>query len=512
MSHLAALSRQDQVSVLALAAKRVQARRVRESEQFAGRRIADFIEEDLGFRLWPSQRAIADAVDDYSRVAVRSCHAAGKSAVSARIALAFLMTRPHSIVITTAPTARQVQNILWRYIRTAAAAAKIKLPGRSLQTRYEIAPDWYALGFKGDDNNSDAMQGFHASDLMVIADESAGIAESVFDGMEAILTGRGARLLLIGNPTSMAGTFREAFHASASRYHRIRISAYDTPNFTHFGVTRDDMLSGVWQRKVAGQAMPFPALVDPAWVEHQIATHGASSPYVVSRIDAEFPDDGGNTLIPLAHIERCEGFSQELDDGAAARWYGGVDVARFGEDETVLCLRRGQIEEAMIAWSGASLMETVGRITAEIEQRGIARKAIELRVDVVGIGAGVADRLKELGYPVVEVNVGAASSDKEKWRNLRHELWWQLRERYREGRIAPAASRDGFDDVMKGQLSDVRFTYESTYTHPVIEQKADAKKRGVKSPDRAEAQMLAFGQPPRGTRGVFVVGSAKGKW
>jgi hypothetical protein len=119
-------------------------------------------------------------------------HAIGKTATSARAVIAYLETHPHSIVITTAPTSRQVRHILWRNIRTAAANVKNDgvLRGRVLTERYEIAEDWYAIGFKGSDNNSDAMQGYHASEILVVVDEAAGVAESVLEGLNAILTGR----------------------------------------------------------------------------------------------------------------------------------------------------------------------------------------------------------------------------------------------------------------------------------------------------------------------------------
>src|SRR5690606_34428875 len=224
------------------------------------------------------------------RTAVRSCHAAGKSHLGARLALSYVEQNPRSIVVTTAPTSRQVRNVLWRNMRAAYAPHRGKLKGRMLTERYEISADWYALGFKGSDNNSDAVQGFHAENILVVVDEAAGVAESVMEGLEAILTGTGARLLLIGNPTSMSGTFRRAFHEDRHLYNTITINAYDTPNFTTFGITKDDMLNGTWEEKVTGP-MPYPALIDPVWVERQFQRHGPESSFCVSRIDAEFPTD-----------------------------------------------------------------------------------------------------------------------------------------------------------------------------------------------------------------------------
>lgn len=449
--------------------------------------MLSFIDNDLGGGLWGKQREIAESVATHSRTAVRSAHAIGKSHAAARIALAYIETHPRSIVITTAPTSRQVRNVLWRYMRSAGASARAPLRGRMLTDRYEIAPDWYALGFKGSDNNADAVQGFHAEDILVIVDEAAGVAESVMEGLEAILTGTGARLLLIGNPTSMSGTFRRAFHEDRHLYNQITISAYDTPNFTQFGITRDDLLSGEWRKKVEGKRMPFPALVDATWVERQINVHGADSAFVQSRVDAEFPTDADNVLIALSAIENAMAQDGEVD--SAHQKYVGIDVARSGSDETAIVMRQGPAETYFEAWQGFDLMESVGKIRHLLDREGY--EGAEIRVDVIGLGAGLADRLHELGYNVVPVNVAAASSDRTQWQNFRHEAWWQLGSLYREQMIWPAEGRE-FDPEMIAQLSDVRTKWSSTYTKPVIEAKDDVKKRSGRSPDRAEAQLLAY--------------------
>lgn len=488
--------------------------------------IPEFIEQDLASPLWAMQAKIAASVDVNPSTVVRSCHAAGKSHIAARVALGFLHTRKHSIVITTAPTARQVQNVLWRYINAAAMSAPKPLLGRPLNVRYEIAPDWYALGFTGDKNGGSTMQGFHATELLLIVDEAAGVAEAVFEEAESILTGAGARSLYIGNPTSLGGTFRDAFHASADLYSGIRISAYDTPNFTTFGITREDMLDGSWREKVTGP-MPYPALIDPVWVARQIRRHGPESPYVLSRIDAEFPTDSGSTLIALSWIERSQENAGALYDPEAP-WYAGIDVARFGEDETSINLRHGDEDGPQLSWNGLGVTESAGRIEHWLGELGIRQDQIELRVDVIGVGGGLLDTLKGRGWRTVPINVGVKSSDGKKWPNFRHEMWWQLRERFRDDRIAAMdfgrfRNEDGglwdgkMDEVAQAQLSDIKFRYDDSgkYTMPLIESKDAAKKRGRPSPDRAEAKAMAFCTPPREEGvlpGSFGVRKAKGRW
>lgn len=470
--------------------------------------VSEFTNDVLGVQLWDKQLEIGYSVATHARTSVRSCHASGKSFSAARFVIWFLHRNPGSIVITTAPTARQVRHVLWRNIRSAASSAIRPLLGRALTQEYQIDPDWYALGFKGADENSDAAQGYHAEHILVVVDEAAGVAESLLVNLESILTGAGARLLMIGNPTSMSGMFRRSFHADQHLYNTITISAYDTPNFTTFGITREDMISGEWKEKLGDNPLPYPGLVDPRWVARQIDLHGIDSPYVQSRVDAEFPSDDESVLIALSQIDAADAEPQEPNP--ESQIYAGIDVALTG-DETTICIKQGDVVLHEGAWRLPDLMESVGKAQNILDQFG--GKSIQVRVDVIGMGQGFADRLRELGYKVTGVNVGSASSDKEQWANLRHELWWQLRERFREERIAPAPGVS-FTDVTKAQLSDIQYKFQSNYTKPVIEPKAETKKRTGMSPDRAEAMMLAFGVLPRpkASPGMVKVGSAKGKW
>lgn len=443
----------------------------------------DFIRDVLGGDLWEKQVEVAAAVRDHRRVAVKSCHASGKSWLAARLVIWYLMTYPQSIVLTTAPTNNQVKNILWRNVNAAARGARRPLLGRALQTQYEIAPDWYGLGFKSDDTASDRFQGFHAAHAMVVIDEAAGVAEAVYDALDAVMTSEDARLLLIGNPTNPGGAFHAAFHADRAIYHTITIRADDTPNIS------------------AGETIR-PYLITQTWIDDVLATHGADSPYVRSRVYAEFPEASDTTLIPLAWIEAADA---RRDDATGDPIEVGLDVARTGSDETAICVRCGSATLLEVAWNGLDTMETVGRVRSILVPYRDRLRA--LKIDVIGIGAGVVDRLREERYPVVPVNVGGKSSNAERFANLRHELWWDLRERFREGTVAGP-----INDVTMGQLSDIRYAYDSRHTAPIIESKDAMRKRGKRSPDRAEALLLAFTNPPRprSTPGILVSGSVRG--
>lgn len=471
-------------------------------------RMSDWWDETIGEPMWSKQREIMDAVDDNRFVSVASCHGAGKSEVAARIAVSYLHTRPHSIVLTTAPTGSQVRNVLWRYIRRIHSQNQKFLLGRALQQELQIEPDWYGLGFKPADQETDRFQGFHAPYLLVIIDEAAGVPDGSIDVLHATMTSRHARFLMIGNPTSLDGRFRESFHERRDLYHTIKIPATETPNFTG-------------ESDHPGMDILKDALVTPEFVREEIAIHGADSDYVRSRIRAEFPLGTIDTLISLRDIEICENMKGELGPFEEGGFYAGLDVARFGDDETALCIRRGPYEFFFEAWQKADTMQTaeqVHRVMCELDRkprlRGIQQN-VEIRVDEIGIGAGVVDRLKQFGYKVKPVNVGGASSDKTQFQNLRQELWWQHGERYKNHLLAPLAD-GGFDNKMKSQLSNVMYDYPSgwSYLKPRIEPKDKMKQRTKGSPDRAEAQMLAYAVLPRIIRssGVVAFGKARGEW
>lgn len=435
---------------------------------------AGWISAFLGADLWEKQIEIAASVRDHRRTAVKSCHGSGKSYLSARIVLWFLHAYPGSLVLTTAPTNNQVENILWRELRTAAASKRQPLLGRPLNVRYDIAPDWYALGFKAADTQPDRFQGFHAEHALVVIDEAAGVAPPVYEALDAVMTSENARMLLIGNPTNPSGVFYDAFHSQRDLYNLITIAAADTPNI-----------------KTGRTVRPY--LITQQWIDDAVTKFGDDSAYVQSRVHAQFPRTGVDTLIPLGWAESAAARADLIDRTSTNIVEAGIDVARTGTDETVIAVRCGPDVLGMEWWNGYDLMQSVGKIRNVLAPYREAGRLGRVKVDVIGMGAGVADRLRELGYDVVDVNVSASSTDPEKWPNLRHELWWELRELFHRNEINGVT-----DETTIGQLTSVKYRFDSRHSMPIIESKDDMKKRGLKSPDRAEALMLAFGNPPSG--------------
>ncbi len=433
-----------------------------------------FIENILGDRLWDKQLEAIESLRDNNRVCVRSCHSIGKSFLAARAVLWFMFAHKPAVVLTTAPTFRQVEGILWREIRTAIANAKQKLGGRITTVKYELENNWFALGLSTDE--PDRFQGYHSPNILVIPDESSGIPPTIFEAVEGVLASGNAKMMLIGNPTDPSGYFAQSFKSPL--YRKIAISALDTPNFKSFA-TWDDLRNSTQEQR--DKAVVLPYLVSPQWAYERLLEWGEDTPMFAARVKGEFPAQADNALISLAWVEQAARQWSDLIEPSGEEQFG-VDVARFGDDKTVFYRRKGNRAWIHAKYGKLDTMETTGKIVALARENPEAAFAI----DSVGVGAGVVDRCNELGLSnVYGVNVGEGSTEPDKV-NKRAEYFWSLRDRFAQGDII---LKD--DDETTQQLTALTYKYTSTGKIQ-IESKEDMKKRGMKSPDLADALMLCF--------------------
>lgn len=423
-----------------------------------------FQREVLGWDPWEKQVEIAKSVRDHKKTAVKSCHDSGKTADAARIGLWFLYSFQPSIVLTTAPTFRQVEELLWREIRGAYNKSRIPLGGEMYRTpKLNLDDDWFALGLSTDD--PEKFQGFHSVNILLIGDEAAGVPEDIFIAADTSLTTANARELLIGNPSSTSGRFYNAFHSKRDLYNCIHISAFTTPNFTEGKVVR-------------------PYLITPEWVEEKRKEWGEDSPLYQIKVLGEFPEATVDTVIALAWLEAAA--QRSLDAGGEAPEIG-YDVARFGDDMTSLAIRQGPVLLHLESHSQRDTMWTAGRCI-ELRRQW---KAVSIKVDDTGLGGGVTDRLKEQGEPVVPVNAGEKPLDPERYPDLRSELWFMMADRAREGRLDTSRIPEGQRSVLEAQLTAPKYKLDSSGRR-VVEKKSETKKRLGRSPDDADAVILAF--------------------
>lgn len=429
-----------------------------------------FAREVLRVKLWSKQKAVLAALPRHRRVAVKSGNGLGKGFCAAVAVLWFLYSHDPAIVLSTAPTFRQVRHILWRQIRRLYRPTAAVLGGKMLDTRWELAEDRYALGLSAD--SADQFQGFHSPNMFIVVDEAEGVSDEIYEAIEAIMTSAETRLLLIGNPTTVAGAFRRAFYQERHLYHTVTISALDSPNVR------------------AGKVV-VPGLTTGEWVQERQQIWGEDNPIYRARVLGEFPNQAEDTLIKLSDIEAATrqeppsiqsacGGQESPDEHEHAVL--AVDVARFGSDRSVILRRRGCRVEDIQTFRGMDTMQLAGWVTVAIRDCQPA----QVYIDEVGVGAGVVDRLREQGYPVRGINVARAARQGDVFANLRAEGYWRLRDLFASGQILIPP-----DSQLMGELAALRYSYDSL-GRVIMESKETMRSGGMPSPDKADALMLAF--------------------
>lgn len=421
---------------------------------------------------WSKQSEIAQSVAKNRFTAVKSCHDVGKSHVASRIAAWWLDDRVHpagsAFVVSTAPSGPQVKAILWRYINRAHV--KGNLVGRVNQTEWYIGDELVGYGRKPADYDPSAFQGIHARYVLVIIDEACGIPQALWDAADTLVTNDDSRILAIGNPDDPMSHFAQVAKPG-SGWNTITISAFESPNFT------DEVIPEALKQE----------LISPTWVEERKERWGANSALYISKVLGEFPEDTENGVIPLSWIRRCqnEAVPSEGNDTSL-----GLDVgASVGGDETVIREVVGNTPEREWSLRTDNSEEIVGRAIKAINETG----AKEIKVDVIGVGFGIAGSLEGKRVEgahkarVVKVNVAKASSEKRRFTNLRSQLWFNAREMIEQGTL----NLTNLDEETVGELISPEYKLNGTGLI-VVEPKSETKKRIGRSPDHADALLLAL--------------------
>ena len=434
----------------------------------------EFASDILGVKLWAKQEEVLGSLVDHRRVAVKLGNGLGKGFCAAVALLWFLYAhRDAAIALSTAPTFRQVRHILWRQVHRLYRPNAQLLGGKMLDTRWEIADDRYAMGLSAE--SADQFQGFHSPNTLIVVDEAEGVSDEIYEAIEAVMTSADPLLLLIGNPTIVTGAFRRAFYEERHLYHNITISALDSPNVQE------------------GRTV-IPGLTSARWVEERRETWGEDNPIYRARVLGEFPDQAEDTLISLSDVEAAarrwaEGQAEYAGDGSDEVVLA-VDVARFGSDRSVILRRRGSRVMDVRTFRNMDTMQLAGWVAAAIQEASPERVC----VDEIGVGAGVVDRLKEQGFPIKGINVARRASQDDVFANVRAEGYWRLKELFAAGQIAIPN-----DHQLMGELSALRYSYDSQ-GRVLMESKDSMRQRGLPSPDKADALMLAFLESNNKTR------------
>lgn len=432
--------------------------------------------EHLGVYLWSAQRSIMRSVVEHRKTAVQSCHGIGKSFIAAATAAWWIEGHPpgEALVVTTAPSGDQVRLILWGEIR--AMQERGGLPGTITRGRI---PEWtindrvVAFGRKPQDFTSEEQartqfQGIHARYLLVVLDEACGIPKWLWDATLSLVTNEGSRILAIGNPDDPTTEFAVKC-APGTDYNVIAVSAFDTPNFT--------------SEKVPEQLREM--LVGPTYVADAAKDWGEDSPLYISKVLGEFPDTADDVIVSPRLIR--EAHERDLS-GLALHDHGrfGMDVADIGEDESCVYLNRGGMIRLVDSWKGADVYIGTQRARAALNEVELGRRPMQ--IDYPGVGTGVYSPLKHEGYRVMPYNGGMPAHDATRFVNRNAEAWWS----FREGMEAGLIDLDPEDTVLAAQLQSRKWSLDASGRRLEVEKKRDMKKRGVRSPDRADAAILSY--------------------
>ena len=423
---------------------------------------------------WQSQ-VLADIRDGLTephqtiRQAVASGHGIGKSALVSWLTLWALATQVNTRGIVTANTEAQLRTKTWPelakwhrlslcshwFVHTSQAIHSAD-PKHELTWRIDASP-WSR-------SNPAAFAGLHnqGNRVLLVFDEASEIDDVIWEVAEGALTDADTQIVwaAFGNPTRNSGRFRECFGRLRHRWTTRQVDSRTTK------------------------------LTNKTLLDQWVTDYGEDSDFVRVRVKGQFPRAGSMQLIPLNLIEAAS--LSEPDPSPHAPLIMGIDVARFGDDQSVICLRRGRDARSipMESHRGIDTMQLAARAAVLIEHH----RPDAVFVDETGVGGGVVDRLRHLGHAVIGVQFGGRADgtvEGELVANKRAEMWVRLRAWLKSG-----GSIESRPDLA-ADLGGVEYGY-TVHNEILLEKKDDMKKRGLGSPDYGDALALTFAFPVGG--------------
>lgn len=434
-----------------------------------------FAREVLLFEPDEWQAAALMDLAENPKVAVKSGQGVGKTGMEAVALLWFLCCYAYPRIVATAPTKQQLHDVLWsevsKWMSKSPLLSEILKWTKTYIYMVGNEKRWFAVARTA--TKPENMQGFHEDNMLFIVDEASGVADPIMEAVLGTLSGENNKLLLCGNPTRTSGTFFDAFNADRGIYKCHTVSSADSPR------------------------------TNKQNIESLIRKYGRDSNVVLVRVFGEFPKQEDDVFIMLSLIEHCCMLDLP-EDTPIKRISFGVDVARYGSDETVIARNVGGKITLPVMFRGQSLMTTVGKIVQQyrevIREFPSYRGKIYVNIDDCGLGGGVTDRLEEVKREeklsrmvIVPVNAAGKVPDEDVgnakasdiYDNMTTYLWGTVKDLL----IAEELSLQN-DNEMVAQFSCRKYRLTSR-GKMLLESKEEMKKRGIDSPDRADAVSLS---------------------
>jgi len=417
--------------------------------------------------LTDKQAEIAWSLKNHTQTTVKGANSTGKDFTTGRLVLWWQYVHDEAITIVYGPTSRQVSDIIWRNTREGYRGAVGGLPGYMYPraARYEISDTRYAQGFSADAGGTGSgIQGFHSPHMLVIVTEAQAVEDTE---IEALLSLGPERLILTGNPLATAGEFYRSFNQFRELYNPITVSAFDSPNVTEGRIV-------------------VPGLATIASIQGWKDRFGENSPVYKARVLGEFPDNTEDAIINLAQAEAAVQRTVQL---AGAEAVLGVDVARFGEDDSVIYRRQGAVARKVYKINGRPTTHLAGKVLELVEGDPLIETVV---IDTVGVGAGVFDMCRETfarrglnnRVKLIPFVGGARAHRPTRYFNRIAEAWWRMRQAFDILDIEN-------DDALISQITTR--TYELQRDSTIrLESKVKMKERGAPSPDEADALAMTF--------------------
>ncbi|MCM3573296.1 DEAD/DEAH box helicase family protein [Mesobacillus subterraneus] len=434
-----------------------------------------FAEDILQFTPDEWQQAVLRDLASDRFVSVRSGQGVGKTGLEAVAVIWYLSCRPNPKVICTAPTRQQLNDVLWAEIAKWLETSMVKNFLKWTKTKvYMIGSEerWFATARTA--TKPENMQGFHEDYMLFVVDEASGVADNIMEAILGTLSGLENKLLMCGNPTRTSGTFYDSHHKDRADYKTHKVSSWDSPRASKENI------------------------------ERLIRKYGKDSDAVRVRVYGEFPKSEPDVFIALEWAETAvesivEPYHKEL--------HLGVDVARYGDDETVIAPRIGGKVFELLCYNKKGTTETTGNVirsAREFHRMYPFIQHVYIKIDDDGVGGGVTDQLNEIisqeifpfSIQVIPVGNGRKAEDSEHYDNRGTEVWAAVRDELKANMTAyiqgqPAVVQLPNDERLISQLTTRK--YKMTSKGKIkLERKEEMKKRGLDSPDRADAVALSF--------------------
>lgn len=398
------------------------------------------------------------------QIAVASGHGIGKTALVSWIIHWFIRTRPFPQIVVTAGTFAQLQKKTWREVAKWHNVSISKEFFEWTAEKYylkEQTATWFASPIPWSEHNSDAFAGTHEKYVLYIFDEASAISDIIWEVSEGAMTTDQCIWIAFGNPVRNSGRFKACF-----------------TKFRNYWITR----------KVDSRSSK---LTNKAQIEQWKNQYGEDSDFFRKRVKGEFPVTGSNQLISEESMQACRELVIPGYQIFPIRI--GVDVARFGEDDTVITVVQGRKIMETIPLHGRDTVQVFTKVL-EAYNHWRERSNVHVYVDDIGVGGGVTDMLRHSRVPVIPVNSGAVPNDTERFLNLRMEMWWTMAEAIREG-IDMSGLEEKTYERLKDDVTNIEYFNNPKNQKYQLESVDDLKARELPSPDYGTALALTFAYP-----------------